>query len=115
MHSRKSSTGSRPRRRAEAVTGCAWGRAGEWAAITSALRETAAGAGGCLILDGPAGIGKSHLVRATAELAGELGVAVAWREAFPLDLAAPLVTLAGALRSCRPATGEFGWLTERPG
>lgn len=115
MHSRKSSTGSGPRRRAPAVTVCSWGREREWAVIGSALRETAAGAGGCLILDGPAGIGKSHLVRAAAELAPELGVAVAWREAFPLDLAAPLVTLAGALRSCRPATGEFGWLTERPG
>lgn len=81
------------------------------ATIRRVLRETADGAGGCLLIDGPAGIGKSHLLRAAAELAGASGIAVAFREAFRLDLAAPLVTLAGALRSCRPATTEFEWLS----
>jgi ATP/maltotriose-dependent transcriptional regulator MalT len=115
MHSRRNGPGRGQRRRAEAVTVHPWGRAREWDAIREALRETAAGAGGCLILEGMAGIGKSHLVRLAAERARELGIAVAWREAFPLDLAAPLVTLAGALRSCAPAAGEFDWLSERPG
>lgn len=84
------------------------------AAIHRALRETAEGAGGCLLVTGPPGIGKSHLLRAAAECAGSLHVAVAAREAFKLDLAAPLVTLASALRNCRPATKEFDWLSERP-
>jgi DNA-binding CsgD family transcriptional regulator/tetratricopeptide (TPR) repeat protein len=87
-----------------------FGRDDEVAAIRRALSETAAGAGGCLVLDGPPGIGKSHLLRAAAEFADSLDIAVAHREAFKLDLAAPLVTLAGALRTCLPATAEFEWL-----
>jgi len=85
------------------------------AAIRRALGETVAGAGGCLVLDGPPGIGKSHLLRAATTIAGSLKIAVASREAFKLDLAAPLVTLAGALRNCYPQTTEFEWLSERPG
>lgn len=87
-----------------------FGRAGELAAIRRALAATAAGEGGCLVFEGPAGVGKSHLLRAAVEMADGLGIAVAAREAFKLDIAAPLVTLAGALRSCRPATGCFDWL-----
>ncbi|AGL18891.1 AAA family ATPase [Actinoplanes sp. N902-109] len=87
-----------------------FGRAAELAALHEALAQTAAGAGGCLTLGGPAGVGKSHLVRAAVELAAGLDIAVAAREAFKLDIAAPLVTLAGALRSCRPHTGLFDWL-----
>ena len=89
-----------------------YGRDQEWEVIEQALRETAAGAGGCLVIDGPAGIGKSWLLRAASDAAAELGVAVASREAFKLDLAAPLVTLASALRTCRPATTEFDWLSQ---
>jgi len=84
------------------------------AAIRRALRETADGAGGCLLFTGPPGIGKSHLLRAATEYAGSLHIAVAARDAFKLDLAAPLVTVASALRNCRPATTEFDWLSERP-
>jgi len=91
-----------------------FGRARELAVIRRALDETADGAGGCLLLYGPAGIGKSHLLRVATELAGPLKIAVACREAFKLDLAAPLVTLAGTLRTCEPATTEFDWLAERP-
>jgi len=87
-----------------------FGRAGELAAIRRALAATAAGEGGCLLIEGPAGVGKSHLVRAAVEMAAELGITVAAREAFKLDIAAPLVTLAGALRACRPPTDGFGWL-----
>jgi ATP/maltotriose-dependent transcriptional regulator MalT len=86
------------------------GRRRELDAIRRALADTAAGAGGCLLLEGPAGIGKSHLLRAAADMAAGLDIAVASREAFELDLAAPLVTLAGALRNCKPATSEFDWL-----
>ncbi|GAA3934228.1 AAA family ATPase [Actinoplanes auranticolor] len=92
-----------------------FGREPEMATIRRVLDETAAGAGGCLLIDGPAGIGKSHLLRAAVELAGSSGIAVAFREAFRLDLAAPLVTLAGAVRGCRPAAGEFDWLSSDQG
>ncbi|WP_305784297.1 helix-turn-helix transcriptional regulator [Symbioplanes lichenis] len=89
-----------------------FGRDGELSALRAALADTAAGAGGCLVLRGLAGVGKSHLLRATVALAAELDVAVAHREAFKLDLAAPLVTLAGALRTCTQEAPEFGWLFE---
>lgn len=87
-----------------------FGREAELAVIRRALEDTAAGAGGCHVLTGPAGIGKSRLLRRAGDIADELGIAVAAREAFKHDLAAPLVTLAGALRNCSPPTGEFGWL-----
>jgi ATP/maltotriose-dependent transcriptional regulator MalT len=89
-----------------------FGRDRELAVIRRALEDTAAGAGGCHVLTGPAGIGKSRLLRAAGDIADELGIAVAAREAFKHDLAAPLVTLAGALRNCSPPTEEFAWLSQ---
>jgi ATP/maltotriose-dependent transcriptional regulator MalT len=88
-----------------------FGRDREQAVIRRALEDTAAGAGGCHVLLGPAGIGKSRLLRAAGDMADELGIAVAAREAFKHDLAAPLVTLAGALRNTSPPTGDFRWLS----
>jgi ATP/maltotriose-dependent transcriptional regulator MalT len=88
-----------------------FGRDHELAVVRRALEDTAAGAGGCHVLTGPAGIGKSRLLRAAGDMADELGIAVAAREAFKHDLAAPLVTLAGALRNCSPPTGDFRWLS----
>jgi DNA-binding CsgD family transcriptional regulator/tetratricopeptide (TPR) repeat protein len=87
-----------------------FGRVGELATLHRALTETAAGAGGCVVISGPPGVGKSHLVRAAVEMAAGLDIAVAAREAFKLDIAAPLVTLAGALRSCKAGTSQFDWL-----
>jgi len=92
------------------VSGHTFGRERELEAIRLAIADTASGAGGCLVLNGTGGIGKSHLVHAAIEIAGSYRVAVAAREAFPTDLTAPLVTLAGALRDCRPRTSSFGWL-----
>ncbi|GAA2588799.1 hypothetical protein GCM10010435_79090 [Winogradskya consettensis] len=87
-----------------------FGRSDEMDTIRRALAGTAAGEGGCLVMLGPAGVGKSHLVRAAVQTATELGLAVAAREAFKLDLAAPLVTLAGALRACTREGERFSWL-----
>jgi DNA-binding CsgD family transcriptional regulator len=87
------------------------GRDRELALIRRALDDTRAGAGGCQVIFGPPGIGKSRLLRAAGDLADARDIAVAAREAFKHDLAAPLVTLAGALRACSPPTGEFGWLS----
>ncbi|MFI5897091.1 ATP-binding protein [Actinoplanes sp. NPDC051513] len=89
------------------------GREEELARLTRVLDDTMDGAGSRHVLVGAAGIGKSQLLRAVAGLAGARGLAVAAREAFRLDQAAPLVTLAVALRDCRPATPAFAWLTRQ--
>jgi len=88
-----------------------YGREAEFARLTAILDDTMDGAGGHHVLIGPAGIGKSQLLRAVVEPARARGLAVAAREAFRHDQAAPLVTLAGALRDGRPALPEFAWLT----
>lgn len=76
------------------------------------IDDTANGAGGWHVVTGVAGIGKSQLLRLTVDLAAKQGLTVAAREAFRLDQAAPLITLTGALRDCRPATPAFAWLTQ---
>ncbi|MEU4155000.1 AAA family ATPase [Actinoplanes sp. NPDC026670] len=86
------------------------GRARELAIIRQALDETRAGIGGCHVILGPPGIGKSRILRAAGDYADGRDIAVAAREAFRHDLAAPLVSLAGALLQCSPPTGEFAWL-----
>ncbi|WIM94365.1 AAA family ATPase [Actinoplanes oblitus] len=87
------------------------GRAGELAVLRQALDDTKDGRGGCHVVVGPPGIGKSRLLLAAGDHADERDIAVAAREAFRHDLAAPLVTLAGALRACSPPTGDFAWLS----
>ncbi|WP_213005592.1 AAA family ATPase, partial [Paractinoplanes toevensis] len=88
------------------------GRDPEIELLTGILDDTAAGAGGWHVLTGPPGIGKSRLLQSVFELAAQRRLAVATREAFRLDQAAPLLTLAGALRDCTPETSAFAWLTE---
>ena len=86
------------------------GRARELAMIRRALDDTGAGTGGCHVLLGPPGIGKSKLLRAAGDYADRKTIAVAAREASRHDVAAPLVALAGTLRACSPPTTEFAWL-----
>ncbi|PRX13812.1 AAA ATPase-like protein, partial [Actinoplanes italicus] len=95
------------------MSGGHFGRDAEVDLLTRILDDTAAGAGGWHTLTGSPGIGKSRLLRVVIGLAAERDIAVATREAFLLDQAAPLVTLAGALRDCTPPTAAFGWLTQR--
>ncbi|GAA1636015.1 AAA family ATPase [Actinoplanes couchii] len=86
------------------------GRTGELKILRTALDETKEGRGGCHVIFGRAGIGKSRLLLAAGDHADDLAVAVAAREAFKHDRTAPLVTLAGALRACSPPTADFAWL-----
>lgn len=72
------------------------------AQLRAHLSATVQGAGGCVIMSGPAGIGKSRLLEATAAEAADLGVAVAHGRATELDRVAPLATLTTVLRSSRP-------------
>ncbi len=84
----------------------------EVAALRAALAATAAGTGGCLVLTGPAGIGKTRLVDlAVAEAAGA-GIAVAPGRATELDRVAPLTTLVTALQRCRPDVIDLSDLRE---
>ncbi|UWZ34097.1 AAA family ATPase [Dactylosporangium roseum] len=89
-----------------------FGRDRELATLHTAVAGATNGVGGCTVLTGSPGIGKSHLLRAAVDHAEGLGVVVAARAAFELDRAAPLVTLASALRQLRPVTDAFAWLRE---
>ncbi|HEX2300766.1 MAG TPA: ATP-binding protein, partial [Pseudonocardiaceae bacterium] len=66
------------------------------------LLALARGTGGCVVLQGPAGIGKSRLLVTAAVQAADLGVRVAEGGATALDRAAPLTPLLTALRAARP-------------
>ncbi|MGK5685117.1 helix-turn-helix transcriptional regulator [Actinoplanes sp. URMC 104] len=87
------------------------GRDRELATLHRALDDTAAGAGGWHVILGAPGIGKSKLLRAAGDYAFDRDIAVAAREAFRHDLAAPLVTLAGALQACSPPSDDFAWMS----
>ncbi|ROV68745.1 ATP-binding protein [Streptomyces globisporus] len=74
------------------------GRDAEMARIRTGLDKVAAGTGGCLVVEGAPGIGKSRLLTAATVYATELGVATAVGRATTLDHIAPLSTLLGAFR-----------------
>ncbi|WP_432838123.1 helix-turn-helix transcriptional regulator [Dactylosporangium sp. CA-092794] len=88
------------------------GRDRELAVLHSAVSAAAKGIGGCTIVTGAAGIGKSHLVRAATAEAQRRGVSVAMRAAFELDRAAPLITLASTLQQLTPPEPSVGWLRQ---
>src|SRR5262245_63160427 len=77
-------------------------REGELEAIDGLLARARGGAGGTLLIEGPAGIGKSSLLAATREVAGEARVAAArgseLEREFPLGVVRKLLepVLAGA-------------------
>jgi ATP/maltotriose-dependent transcriptional regulator MalT len=78
------------------------GRSVALAALRGVLLAVSGGTGGCLIIQGPAGIGKSRLLVTAAAQARDLGVRVAEGRATPLDRVAPLTPLLTALRGCEP-------------
>ncbi|HEV7453418.1 MAG TPA: AAA family ATPase [Pseudonocardiaceae bacterium] len=81
------------------------GRDGALRELRTALVRTADGAGGCVVVEGPAGIGKSHLLEALAAEASRLDVAVASSRAAELDRVTPFATLLRVLRSHVPRLG----------
>jgi len=94
------------------LTTSTFGRDRELAVLRRAVSGAAEGFGGCTVVTGSAGIGKSHLMQVATQCAGKRGVAIAARAAFELDRAAPLITLASALQQLRPAQPAIGWLRD---
>jgi DNA-binding CsgD family transcriptional regulator len=78
------------------------GRARELDLLEKALAAAVKGTGGCLVLEGPAGIGKSSLLGHAVDRARELELAVAMGRSTELDRVAPLTALLTALRNCQP-------------
>lgn len=77
--------------------------------LRAALVSTTEGSGGCVVIEGPAGIGKSRMLEALAAEASILDVTLAAGKAAELDRITPLSTMLG-LR-CKQApelfTGAF--------
>ncbi|WP_369029015.1 AAA family ATPase [Streptomyces adonidis] len=78
------------------------GRGAELGRIRAALEATVTGAGDCLVVEGPPGIGKSRLLQEAAREAEQLGMTVAFGRATELDRVAPLAVLLAALRGSVP-------------
>lgn len=72
------------------------------AELRATLVSTAEGVGGCVVLEGPAGIGKSRLLESLAAEAAVLDVPVAAGQAAGLDRVTPLATLLRVLRDHAP-------------
>src|SRR5256884_417282 len=70
--------------------------------LRGALAAVVAGTSACVILEGPAGIGKSRLLAEATKEGYELGMLVATGRATELDRIAPLTTLLVALLGAQP-------------
>jgi DNA-binding CsgD family transcriptional regulator len=81
----------------------ATGREHEWSVLCGALAALEHGRGGVVVIEGEAGIGKSHLVGLLGEAATNRGLGVLEGRADEFDLDRPLAAIADALLR-RPAT-----------
>jgi DNA-binding CsgD family transcriptional regulator/tetratricopeptide (TPR) repeat protein len=79
------------------------GREPEQAILADLIAATADGAAGVVLIDGPAGIGKSRLVQHAGRLAAERGLVVVAARSDELDQVTPLGPLVTALRASEPA------------
>ena len=85
------------------------GRRAEIQALESALDEALAGRGGCVVITGEAGIGKSRLMRELARLAAGQQVPVVMGRAVPASASAPYRPVTEALLQLlrrRPLTDD---------
>lgn len=78
------------------------GRDTELGRLHAAVDEAKAGEGGCIVISGSPGIGKSRILAAAIEYGARAGLATAVGRATELDHVAPLSTLLGALRHSTP-------------
>ncbi|MDE3087352.1 MAG: AAA family ATPase, partial [Acidobacteriota bacterium] len=93
------------------------GRAAELQVLEAALADALEGKGGCVVVAGDAGIGKSRLVRELSALAGGRGVPVVTGRAVPASSSTPFRPLTEALlqllrdRSLLQDPGLQPWLS----
>ena len=78
------------------------GRQAEINELAHAVRVTAAGSGAAVLLEGPAGIGKTTLLRKAREMAVSSGFVVCAGDCDELDQITPLAPLLTGLRSSAP-------------
>jgi len=79
------------------------GRDSEMAMLVGLMKETAAGRGGSVLIEGEPGIGKSALVRAALAEAAGAGCQVFWGAGDELGQALPLLPLLEGLRVREPS------------
>src|SRR5205814_664629 len=70
--------------------------------LLAALTAVGDGRSGCVVIEGPAGIGKSRLLTVVADAARARGLALAVARPIELDRIAPLSPLLRALRAAEP-------------
>lgn len=73
------------------------GRAAESSLLTNALADADAGRGRTFFIVGESGIGKTHLVSAVADVAGQRGFTVAIGRAYPVETGVPYAVFSDAL------------------
>src|ERR1700760_2323621 len=83
------------------------GRAGELKMIGALLTELAQGRGGVLVIEGPAGIGKSRLLTAALAAADDAGVRTLFGEAFEYQQSVPFFSLFTATLRADPPVGDI--------
>src|SRR5262249_46940926 len=91
------------------------GRDEELEELYRLLGATAGGTGGCVVLTGSPGIGKTFVLDRAREHARKLGLAVAPGRASELDRVAPLTSLLSALRSATPRPLDLSALRDHDG
>ncbi|MBP2704587.1 AAA family ATPase [Microbispora sp. RL4-1S] len=81
---------------------------GEWKLLVGLLRAALVGRGGAVLVEGPSGVGKSHLLDVAATAAEGQGVRVVRGSADELTQLIPLAPLTSALErsGCRIRVGE---------
>lgn len=82
------------------------GRRPQIAALARRLAAVAAGTGGCVVLEGPVGIGKSHLLGVAGREASAAGLTVAAGRATEFDRITPLGALLRALGAADPPIAD---------
>src|SRR5215472_252127 len=93
-----------------------WGRAGELEVLAGHVRAASLGKGAIVVVEGPAGIGKTRLLGEAARLASASGLAVARCSAAPqagVPLGTLLAPLAAGERPLAPP-GDVDGLDDRP-
>lgn len=84
------------------------GRDTEFSQLVDLLAATAAGAGDCVVITGPAGIGKTRLLEEIVSAATGMDLAVACGSAMEIDRVEPGTTLHSALANRKPQPMDIG-------